>query len=1276
MRPVTTRRFRSLVPALLLGALVSAGCSEKSQIGPGSVTTIRVDPDTLVVVLGFQDTLKAFPLDHRGYFLPNKTVTWASTAEGVATVDANGTVTAVGLGMAMATATADEIQGSAVIQVVPAPAISADQNNVQMQAFGQSGANPMDTVVITNSGGAALDELALGAIRYGPGATGWLTAVIDQASAPASIELTASVTGLALGSYTATLPVTEPDATNSPLDITITLNVVADVATTMAISAGDNQSGTVGAAVTVPPAVLVTDQFGNPVAGQPVTFSVATGGGSVTGGSATSDASGIAAVGSWTLGTAAGSNTLTATSTGLTGSPVTFTATGSAGAATQIAVNAGNGQSATVNTNVAVAPSVLVRDAFNNPVGGVAVTFAVASGGGAATGTSTTTSGSGVATVGSWTLGQTAGANTLTATATGLTGSPVTFTATGTAGAATSATITAGNGQTATVNTAVATDPAIIVRDQFSNPVAGVAITWAVTGGGGTVVAGGGATTNAAGTATVSSWTLGTVAGTGNNTLSATAAGVTPSLTFTASATAGAATVLAKNAGDNQAANAGQQVTTPPRVLVTDQFGNAVSGVAITFAVASGGGVATGLSQTTNASGLASVGSWTLGNTAGTNTLTAMATGLTTVTFTATGNPGNASQMALAGGDGQTGTAGTALATTLSVVVMDALSNPVSGVTVGWATTSGGSMTPASSVTNASGIATTTWTLGTTAGAQSATGSVGGLTGSPVNFSATAAADVAATIAVSAGNGQTATVNTTVATAPSALVTDQYGNPVNGVSVTFAVTGGGGSVTGGSQTTNASGIATVTSWRLGTTAGANSLSATAAGVATPAGFTATGTAGAATQIAVNAGNGQSATVNTAVATAPSVLVRDAFNNPVSGVAVTFAVTGGGGSVAGPSQTTNGSGIAAATSWTLGTTAGSNTLSATSAGLTGSPVGFTATGTAAAATTMTLVAGSGQSATVNTSVATNPSVRITDQFGNNVSGTVVTWARTAGNGTVNCGAGATTSCTVTSASVTGLSTLTAWTMGTTAGTNTITATVGGLTGSPVTINATGSPGSVTTIALNAGDGQTVRPGQSVPIPPSVIARDAFSNVVPGVVVTFTVSAGTGQGLIVCSAVATTSCGVTTNGSGIATLVSWTYSTSGVPTVAQPFGGVYFNGVTAAAGTGSYGFLGAARWSFALDVAPIFSSNSLGSCNGCHSVGNFGTYTNIVNVATVDNPGCGTLVVTTGSLANSILYQKINWTQPCGSTMPQGSLTQLTQTERFKIRDWILNLAPNN
>ena len=113
------------------------------------------------------------------------------------------------------------------------------------------------------------------------------------------------------------------------------------------------------------------------------------------------------------------------------------------------------------------------------------------------------------------------------------------------------------------------------------------------------------------------------------------------------------------------------------------------------------------------------------------------------------------------------------------------------------------------------------------------------------------------------------------------------------------------------------------------------------------------TAGAASMIAVNAGDNQSAMVGAAVTTAPSVLVSDASGNPVSGTSVTFAVASGGGGLASSGTvTTNSSGIATAPAWTLGTTAGSNTLIATSGSLSGSPVTFTATGISNAAITPT------------------------------------------------------------------------------------------------------------------------------------------------------------------------------------------------------------------------------------------------------------------------------------------------------------------------------------
>lgn len=105
--------------------------------------------------------------------------------------------------------------------------------------------------------------------------------------------------------------------------------------------------------------------------------------------------------------------------------------TSSAGAPTVISVNLGQGQTATVGTAVAIPPSVIVHDQTNMPVANVVVVFAVATGGGSSTGDSTVTNAQGIATVGSWTLGATPGANKLTASSFGLFGSPINFTATG-----------------------------------------------------------------------------------------------------------------------------------------------------------------------------------------------------------------------------------------------------------------------------------------------------------------------------------------------------------------------------------------------------------------------------------------------------------------------------------------------------------------------------------------------------------------------------------------------------------------------------------------------------------------------------------------------------------------------------------------------------------------------------------------------------------------------------------------------------------------------------
>jgi hypothetical protein len=73
------------------------------------------------------------------------------------------------------------------------------------------------------------------------------------------------------------------------------------------------------------------------------------------------------------------------------------------------------------------------------------------------------------------------------------------------------------------------------------------------------------------------------------------------------------------------------------------------------------------------------------------------------------------------------------------VRVTDASGHAVPAVSVRWSVvTGGGTISPASSTTNGSGVASAAFTLGPPAGEQQAQALVDGLTGSPVIFGATA----------------------------------------------------------------------------------------------------------------------------------------------------------------------------------------------------------------------------------------------------------------------------------------------------------------------------------------------------------------------------------------------------------------------------------------------------------------------------------------------------------------------------------------------------------
>jgi adhesin/invasin len=556
----------------------------------------------------------------------------------------------------------------------------------------------------------------------------------------------------------------------------------------IAVNAGNNQTGTSGGPLATNPSVIVRDASGNPVEGITVYFGVLSGAGRVAQPSAATNAQGIASAGVWTLGPSVGTQLLSAqvAQAGVNGNPVVFSATATAGTPATVTAVSPTTQSAGVGALVASPPSVVVRDVNGSPTPSVTVTFAVTGGGGQLTGATQTTNGQGIATVSSWRLGTTPGTNTVTATVAGV--APATFTATALAGAPAQVQVSAGDNQTAPVNRPVPISPQVRVVDAAGNGVAGVAVDFAVgTGGGAALLTH--QITGSDGRAAVGSWILGPLPGA--NTLIASVTGLT-SVTFNATATGGTPVSMLPVSLVTQGGVAGQVAGSPPSVVVRDAQGNPVPGIAVTFSVTSGGGTLAGATQTTGANGTATVTSWTFGPVAGTNTVVATATGLPNVTFTAN-TAGVPAQVIAFAGNNQAAVQGTAVATDPAVRVTDGSGQGVAGVTVTFLVTSGGgALTGGTQVTDATGVATVgSWTLGAGASnTMTATVSATGVGGNPVTFTASAATQIAVTQQPPAtiASGANFTVTVQLRDAANAL------SPVTGLPLTISLASGGGTL--------------------------------------------------------------------------------------------------------------------------------------------------------------------------------------------------------------------------------------------------------------------------------------------------------------------------------------------------------------------------------------------------------------------------------------------------------------------------------------------------
>ena len=613
------------------------------------------------------------------------------------------------------------------------------------------------------------------------------------------------------------------------------------------------------------------------------------------------------------------------------------------GIPTSIVVINGNDQSGVIGTGLTDPVVVRVLDVQGRPVQGQQVTFTVITGGGSVAPATPVTNANGEASS-NWTLGPAAGLQQLRARATGGAAPAdlsVAINATASASAAAAIEAVSGGGQSATAGSTLPDSLIVRVVDAAQNPVAGIAVAWTVTGGG--TVSEASTVTGANGRAGVRR-TLGATAG--PQTTVATVNGLAGSpVTFSATATVGSAGQLVVTTQPSTTAASGAAFAQQPRVQIQDANGNnvAIAGRAITAELASGpAGTLVGTpTVATNASGLAIFSGLGISGPAGTYTLNFTGANLTG----ATSNPitltaGAAARLAFTAQPTNT-TAGSAIAPPVQVTIQDALGQTVTGatnpVTITLGTNPGpGTLSGTATVNAVSGVATfANLSIDRAAAGYRLAASSAGLT---VATSATfdIAAGPAATMVASVTIPGTTTAGSAVVPDAAVRVTDAQGNPVGGVSVTFAPLNGG-SVAGETQNTSVQGIATVGSWTIGPTAGTSyELSASAAGLASVT-FATTAVAGAAGQLTIETQPAGTAQSGVPLSPQPSVQLRDGSGNPVNqaGIAVTAQFASGPSAIlSNATASTNASGQATFSGLTITGPAGSYSLTFSGPGISG------------------------------------------------------------------------------------------------------------------------------------------------------------------------------------------------------------------------------------------------------------------------------------------------------------------------------------------------------
>jgi hypothetical protein len=321
--------WRFLAGGAVPAAVMALACGDTAGVDPTQVASLTLIPALAEFdALGATVAMNATPRDAFGKELSGAELAWAVVDQSIATVDAEGVVTAVALGETEVTATSGSVSRTSAIVVTQVPAgfviVSGD---AQSALVTEALADPLVVEVTDRLGSAATGTNVNFEVTAGPGAVS-VTDVAADASGRASTGLTLGTLAGEVYRVTASLP---GSGTGTAV---FTATGLPDVPTDVGLGSGDQQRQPAGAALPEELVVVVTDQYGNGTPGHQVDFVVTAGGGTPNPSSATTDAAGEART-VWTLG-AVGAQSIEATSAGLTGSPVAFQATATNLAITQV----------------------------------------------------------------------------------------------------------------------------------------------------------------------------------------------------------------------------------------------------------------------------------------------------------------------------------------------------------------------------------------------------------------------------------------------------------------------------------------------------------------------------------------------------------------------------------------------------------------------------------------------------------------------------------------------------------------------------------------------------------------------------------------------------------------------------------------------------------------------------------------------------------------------------------------------------------------------------